>query len=248
MGRKGPRKKPSFFKIIIRKDFSRLLRLPPAFMQKYGSNLQKNVKLRIESGRSWYVKVESMEDGLFCFSRGWEKFAQDVGLKMGEFLVFNLNAGGLSVDVSVYETSGCKKDARNILRCKDKSSSPLYYETSGCKKEFPDARNICWKDESSSSSPLYYETVLKIHHRSRITPSRTFARAAGLMEKESVEVVGEHHKQCVTLNHNQTDALRVDMAQGWCEFRSANGLEYGKTYSFEFIPKNNIIKVKEVEN
>ncbi|KAL8477657.1 hypothetical protein ACS0TY_029817 [Phlomoides rotata] len=220
MGRK-PRKKPSFFKIIIRKDFSRLLRLPPAFMQKYGSNLQKNVKLRIESGRSWDVKVESMEDGVFCFSRGWEKFAQDVGLKMGEFLVFNLNDGGLSVDVCVYETSGCKK-------------------------EFPDARNIRWKDKSSS--PLYYETVLKLHHRTRVTPRRTFARAAGLMGKESVEVVGEHHKQFVTLDHNQADALRVDMAQGWSEFRSANGLEYGKTYSFEFNPKNNIIKVKEVEN
>ncbi|KAL8507163.1 hypothetical protein ACS0TY_004598 [Phlomoides rotata] len=110
-------------------------------MQKYGSNLQKNVKLRIESGRSWDVKVESMEDELFCFSRGWENFAQDVGLKMGEFLVFNLNGGGLSVDVSVYETSGCKK-------------------------EFPDAKNICWNDKSSS--PLYYETVLKLHHRSRV--------------------------------------------------------------------------------
>ncbi|KAL8507161.1 hypothetical protein ACS0TY_004598 [Phlomoides rotata] len=82
-----------------------------------------------------------MEDELFCFSRGWENFAQDVGLKMGEFLVFNLNGGGLSVDVSVYETSGCKK-------------------------EFPDAKNICWNDKSSS--PLYYETVLKLHHRSRV--------------------------------------------------------------------------------
>lgn len=89
--------------------FRSMQRLPPAFGQRYGSILPENAKLRINSGKTWDLKVEQMEDGQFCFTRGWENFVKDVGLEMGEFLVFRF-VGKSMLDVSVYGTSACERE------------------------------------------------------------------------------------------------------------------------------------------
>ncbi|KAL8473663.1 hypothetical protein ACS0TY_030490 [Phlomoides rotata] len=214
-----------FFKMVCSTDFTRILRLPDELMRIYGSILPTRVKLRIiESGRTWDVKVKAMDDGFFYFSRGWNVFSKDVGLKFGELVVFVLDDDGFTFDVSVYGIKGCIKDF-TVSQDDDDDDGTI---TRGFR------------------TPLYYEFVLKPHTRYRLTLKRSFLRAAGLMGKEGVEVEGKHGKVFVKLDISHRDSNRVDLACGWSEFRTVNDLVSGKTYSFEFNQTKNVIQYYKV--
>ncbi|XP_073315731.1 B3 domain-containing protein REM20-like [Primulina huaijiensis] len=192
MGREQ-RSKPSFFKVLSNEGFTRQLRLPIVFVQKYDEILAENTILRASSGESWAVKLEHVEDHRY-FTRGWSKFAEDLGLRMGEFLVF-WSAAKSTFDVSVYGIRGC---ARVISNCKsefgssysDKEVETLSIFTKHSLSEVEtlsiftkhshrDVSNkrvktsSLEKDEGRNplnvdrSSPLYIEIVLKHHHVSR---------------------------------------------------------------------------------
>lgn len=89
-----------------------------------------------------------MENGLFCFKRGWKFFAQDVGLKFGEFLSFSLNDDGFTLDVSVFETNGCKKEFLDD-------------------HEEDEDDELVRRASEETNNPLYYNFVLKSHHKYR---------------------------------------------------------------------------------
>lgn len=85
-------------------------RLPPSFLRRYELNLPGNVELRVnDSGRRWNVKVERLNNGLFCFTNGWKKFAEDAALELGEFLVFSLLARSV-FHVVIYGSSLCERE------------------------------------------------------------------------------------------------------------------------------------------
>lgn len=42
------------------------------------------------------------------------------------------------------------------------------------------------------------------------------------------------------------EGRRVDLAIGWRQFCKVNGLETGRTYSFEFNPDHDVFHVKEI--
>ncbi|XP_073044887.1 uncharacterized protein [Primulina eburnea] len=108
------RSKPSFFKVLLNEDFTLQLRLPAAFVQKHGNILHENAVLGASSGESWVVKLEHIGEYEKChFTRGWPKFAKDLGLKMGEFLVFWL-VGKSTFDVLVFGISGCERVISNF--------------------------------------------------------------------------------------------------------------------------------------
>ncbi|KAK4416254.1 hypothetical protein Salat_2450900 [Sesamum alatum] len=251
-----PNQRPSFFKILLL-DFNRLLRLPPVFLQRYGSALRGgSVKLRASSGKIWLVKLEHKdEEERCCFTRGWNKFVEDVGLEMGEFLVFRL-VGRAMFDVSVYGIHGCEReipgagfqvedsdpDEQDEL-CKDDVTHVIKKKRSRSRKN-----RTSESDRSpEEKSPLYFEILLKKHHRSRVSPPKRFWMAAGLSDKKTVgvEYLPKHHFQVIKLDHRPT--YRMDMGSGWSEFRNANGLVFGKTYSFEFKPIRNVIQVQELK-
>lgn len=84
-------------------------RLPPMFVQKYGEILPESIKLRTGSGETWNVELEQVDEETYRFSQGWNKFAVDIGLKWGEFLVFWFNIHESMFDVSVYGTNCCER-------------------------------------------------------------------------------------------------------------------------------------------
>ncbi|KAL2240294.1 UNVERIFIED_CONTAM: putative B3 domain-containing protein [Sesamum indicum] len=246
--------RPSFFKILI-VDFTRRLRVPPVFSQRYGSALGGSVRLRNSSGKIWFVKLEQMdEDERYCFTQGWNKFAEEVGLEVGEFLVFRF-VGESMFDVSVYGVHGCdreipgagfqvedfdpdeqvelREDVPNVIKKKQSRAG--------------NARTSESDHSQEEKSPLYFEILLKFHHRSRVSPPKKFWMAAGLSVRRTVGVVylPKHHYQIVKLDHRPK--YRIDITSGWSEFRKANGLVFGKTYSFEFKPSRNVIEVQELK-
>ncbi|CAA2981300.1 B3 domain-containing Os01g0723500-like [Olea europaea subsp. europaea] len=106
MARK-PKPKPSFFKVLIG-NFTPRLRLPALFVLNYGEILPENVTLTTNSGKSWNVKLEQ-DEGEHYFSQGWVKFAEDLDLKMGTFLLFQL-VDNSTFNVLAYGLSGCEME------------------------------------------------------------------------------------------------------------------------------------------
>ncbi|XP_057790341.1 B3 domain-containing protein REM10-like [Salvia miltiorrhiza] len=228
---------PSFFKVLSDVDYIKLLRLPPNFLRKYELTLPENVKLRgDDSGRRWNVKVERMDNGLFCFTNGWEKFVEDAALKLGEFLVFSL-LGKSELNVVIYETSCCQREIPLLqFNAQD-------VEESG-KRGGKALKRNCFIKEGNS---LYFENDLKPYNKRRMHLPRKFSTAANLKEKKQVRVeyVGKRHGLCVALYHHPRKP-RIDLGKGWHEFSEANGLVVGKIYSFEFNPDDQVIYVNQV--
>ncbi|KAL3616462.1 hypothetical protein CASFOL_039852 [Castilleja foliolosa] len=227
--------------------------IPPAFARDYEKSLSgENFTLRISSGQTWAVKMVKKEDEKYEFTVGWNKFVKEVGLKKGEFLVFSLVAKSMS-DVSVFAVTCCERQIEVIIKIEDDEDEDevecknLNAQTKQSKAPYDRASK---PDHSSElqKSPLYFEVRLKKYQKSRLTIKKKFCEAAGLMDKGSVglEYLPNHRYQTVVLGH-RPKRWRTDMASGWPEFRKANGLVLGKTYSFEFRPRKNVIQVKEVK-
>ncbi|KAL3616463.1 hypothetical protein CASFOL_039853 [Castilleja foliolosa] len=246
-----PKQKPSFFKVLIF-DFTRKLLIPPAFARDYEENLRgENFTLRISSGQTWSVKMVKKEDDKYEFTVGWNKFAKDVGLKMGEFLVFSLVAKS-KFDVSVFAVTHCQRQIEAVIKIED--DDEVEYKNLNAGGKYKQSRAPNGRASKSDhllelqKSPLYFEVHLKKHQKSRLAITKKFCEAAGLMNKTSVdlEYLPNHRHQCVVLSYTPSH-YRTDMAAGWPEFRKANGLVIGKTYSFQFRPRKNVIQVQEVK-
>ncbi|KAL3616464.1 hypothetical protein CASFOL_039854 [Castilleja foliolosa] len=246
-----PKQKPSFFKVLVF-DFTRKLLIPTAFARDYEENLRgENFTLRISSGETWAVKMVKTEDDKYEFTVGWNKFAKDVGLKMGEFLVFSLVAKSM-FDVSVFAVTCCQRQIDAAIKIEDDDEVEYKNLNAGGKYKQSKAPNgrASKSDHLSElqKSPLYFEVHLKNYQKYRLAITKKFCKAAGLMNKRSVdlEYLPNHRHQSVVLDriHKQ---FRIDMTAGWSEFRKVNGLVIGKTYSFQFRPRKNVIQVKEVK-
>ncbi|GER30831.1 transcriptional factor B3 family protein [Striga asiatica] len=236
---------PSFFKVLIM-DFNHQLRIPQDFSRELERVLVASTRatLRVSSGVTWDVKVEKMGDGNYKFTEGWGEFARDVGLKLGEFMAFWL-VGKSLFDVAIFEVSGCDREfplldddsVDDDVEC-GKHDAPDVMEN----KQHLKAR------VGSKKSPLYFEITLKNHQKSRLTLSKNFWEAAGLLGKQSVDLVylPKHHKQNVVIDH-RPPGNRLDLAAGWPTFRKANGLVIGKAYKFEFKPGKNVIQVQKLK-
>ncbi|KAK6129031.1 hypothetical protein DH2020_037228 [Rehmannia glutinosa] len=261
MGRK-PKSRPSFFKVMI-KDFTSHMQLPPEFIRKYGEILPKITKLRTSSsGEAWNVELEKMEEENYCFTRGWTKFAKDVGVKLGEFLVFWFDIGKSTFDVSIYGISGCERQipvgnsriegSDGFNRTCINLNTPLCMETG--QKNYRSLREnaAAFADDdetkSDNSNPSF-EIVMKQHRQSRVCVPRHFAEAAGLIgdKKVYLEYPGGHHGYVLLDFRPSKSNFKLDLARGWSNFRKLNGLAFGKTYLFEFIPRKKVIQVKQIK-
>ncbi|XP_073128628.1 B3 domain-containing protein REM5-like [Henckelia pumila] len=235
--------KPSFFKVLFNECFTRQLRLPTAFVQKHGEMLAENAVLRGSSGKCWAVKLEHSGDEECYFKVGWPKFAEDWGLRMGEFLVFWL-AGKSTFDVWVFGINGCQ---RELISNSDSHEQVHNLHTHHAQVSNKRRNTSVLEKEAARSppkvdlsSPLYFEIVLKKYHKSRVGLGMKFAKASGLISQDRVvlEYVPKHHFTAVALHPN---TCRVDMS--WSSFRQENGLIIGRTYSFQFNPSKNVIQV-----
>lgn len=80
-----------------------------------------------------------------------------------------------------------------------------------------------------------------------------FAEAAGLMTENMVVLRYPPSVRCwpVLLDHpfsmdtpSKKHYSRLELSEGWSEFRRQNHLAFGNTYLFEYIADKNVIEVK----
>ncbi|KAG8384470.1 hypothetical protein BUALT_Bualt04G0121100 [Buddleja alternifolia] len=263
MGRK-PKRRPSFFKVIIKDDFIHHLRLPHGFVEKYGDILPENAKLRTDFGETYKVKLEQIEEEeeYCCFTQGWNKFALDIGLQIGEFLVFWYNIGKSVFDVSIYGITGCERKIRarinSLIEISDlgenveldkelityNSPAEVIYKQSKAGTDGAGKSDYYHLEEANP----HFKIVLKEHRRSRVSVRKEFAITAGLMGEKAVVLKYESEQRHwpVLLEHNPNmKQFRLDIGAGWNEFWRKNGLAMGKSYLFEYIRDTNVIQVKQ---
>ncbi|XP_051141491.1 B3 domain-containing protein Os01g0905400-like isoform X2 [Andrographis paniculata] len=227
---------PSFFKVLL--DFTRRL---------YGWALPASVELQIDGGRrSWEVKVEQIMDEdaqPYCFTRGWKRFAEDVALEIGEFLVFR-QASRAVFDVHIFQISGCERRLPVVSQSDTESATILVVDHKGSR---PGRTKKPGRPRKASSNPLYFEADLKEYQTSRVTLRANFVSAAHLHNQTTVRLQYHHRKEfqvIAKLDHRAK--WRTDLAKGWSKFRISNHLVFGKKYSFQYKPRKNLILIKEV--
>ncbi|KAF5195808.1 B3 domain-containing protein rem8 [Thalictrum thalictroides] len=99
---------PHFFKFILPAKLQGNLSIPKAFIKDYleGEKYQgKKAILRTrKSGKSWIVSTKG-----YCFTDGWEDFAREHGVDVGDLLVFK-HQGGFTFEVIVFDATMCEKE------------------------------------------------------------------------------------------------------------------------------------------
>ncbi|KAI5652687.1 hypothetical protein M9H77_29874 [Catharanthus roseus] len=91
---------PHFFTVV---GFSpeKGVRIPVAFMRKYGGDIQKTVILKVPSGASWKVELVDEESGI-RLEKGWKNFAEYYSIKRAHFLVFRYD-GNSEFEVVIFD-------------------------------------------------------------------------------------------------------------------------------------------------
>ncbi|XP_057871066.2 B3 domain-containing protein Os01g0723500 isoform X2 [Cryptomeria japonica] len=103
-----------FFKVLLG-DFANVLRIPPAFVERFQWHGLQNAFLIGPSGQIWIVTVCCTSTGM-TFEKGWQTFVSDHSLDLGDFLVFKY-VGESYFTVKIFGRSGCEKwDAFNVRK------------------------------------------------------------------------------------------------------------------------------------
>ncbi|KAL1536053.1 B3 domain-containing protein-like protein [Salvia divinorum] len=110
---------PEFFKIYMPALSSKLLRIPPDFVDKFGEDIPARCRITERRGgdMSWEVDMKKVNDCWFL-EKGWPNFAQDNLLRDGDFLTFCYVAKSL-FHVQIFSPNGCAK----------RENSGIYNET-----------------------------------------------------------------------------------------------------------------------
>nr|XP_011464210.1 PREDICTED: uncharacterized protein LOC101297645 isoform X3 [Fragaria vesca subsp. vesca] len=95
----------SFFKIMIGKQFSKFMELPPKVARIVLLSDRKTF-LEDLTRQRWNVAISTV-NGSLAFQQGWNAFALDHDLQVGDFLVFNYVVGS-HFTVKIYDNSGCE--------------------------------------------------------------------------------------------------------------------------------------------
>ncbi|XP_057770010.1 B3 domain-containing protein Os03g0212300-like [Salvia miltiorrhiza] len=96
-----------------------------------------------------------------------------------------------------------------------------------------------------------FDFVLTQARKYRTYLFHEFAEKADLMDKRSVVLQfppKRRHWPVLVQKNRLRRRCTLELTQGWVGFRVANGLVYGRRYSFEFDSAENVILVKELKN
>ncbi|KAK3231500.1 hypothetical protein Dsin_003381 [Dipteronia sinensis] len=117
--------KPSFFKVLIG-DFSKKLRIPPAFVKNFNGICLGKITLASPSRDNWVIKMEKDVNGL-SFGSGWQEFVKHHSLEVGDFLVFKYH-GGSKFSVKIFGKTSCEKGTELAKTKNDRITLPTNNE------------------------------------------------------------------------------------------------------------------------
>ncbi|KAL9664852.1 hypothetical protein QQ045_020261 [Rhodiola kirilowii] len=98
-----------FYKIIKSSNVEKsYLKLPENFENRFGHKLPRYVTLDVPSGAKWRVGVERSDVGVCFMGQGWAEFVDGLGLRYGDFLMFEYDAMSDVFHVVVMGMSACE--------------------------------------------------------------------------------------------------------------------------------------------
>ncbi|XP_031122546.1 B3 domain-containing protein REM17-like [Ipomoea triloba] len=214
-----PPKNPHFIK-PIHQAFKNGVDIPTAFLAKYLKGQGPKFAILRRGDRSWRVKI----GGARILADGWEKFAAENGLNVGDVVVFRQERDTV-FDVSVFEPSLCERDCPVPQPSKKFRSAGMVE---------PIAR------DTTSTPPAdhpYFVSTIKSYclRKSHLYLPLVFARSNGLVAKGKREMILIDDKErswSVVLGR---EANHFSLQHGWESFQMANGLKEGDVYKFELI-------------
>ncbi|KDO69352.1 hypothetical protein CISIN_1g048609mg [Citrus sinensis] len=131
----------SFFKIMIGKDCSEILFLPPKFAEMVSAVIGKKAVIEDSSGDCWEVSVSNV-DGSPAFRQGWNAFSAYHRLEIGDFLVFDYIRGSRFI-VKIFDKTGCEKQKISLTMNKRKR-----YRT---RTNFTDREGQCYTADTGNN-------------------------------------------------------------------------------------------------
>ncbi|XP_073127307.1 uncharacterized protein [Henckelia pumila] len=157
-----------FFKIMLGRNWSDVLYLPPKFARDVRCLLGQKAWIEDSNGQKWTVEF-SLVDGALAFQEGWHKFVEDHQLEHGEVLVFNYTKHGHFV-VQIYGLSACE-----IMDFNRGRKLP--------KKRFRSRQETVFQDESHQIRNMRFNPTSK----NMEDPSCMLSRDSGKYEVEDRE-------------------------------------------------------------
>ncbi|XP_010263797.1 PREDICTED: putative B3 domain-containing protein Os03g0621600 [Nelumbo nucifera] len=255
------RNRPSFFKVLIAPNFSRLLRIPPPFMKHFSGSVPKTFILRSPTGKLWSVRVKRIEKQ-FYFEKGWQRFVKHHRLVAGDLLVFSYH-GDSRFTVKIYDTSSCEKELPFLLssssaqtttstqsgqsnlrpknkkqgKTKTESTTKAIVSTSKVGRATPrrQPRNEAIKAASSYKTEFpQFASLCGKTSRSHMMIPKAVTKEVGLTSEGKAMLWDPRGRSWSVRVHPRSDG-RADISGGWPAFRKANNIVQGDACNFEFI-------------
>ncbi|XP_016501009.1 B3 domain-containing protein REM5-like [Nicotiana tabacum] len=120
---KVPPVKPHFFK-PIQPGFKHALNIPLGFLKYLTGHEHEHAVLK-RAGKKWLVKVNGHR-----LEEGWEKFAEEHDLQLGDMLVFR-HEGNMEFKVVIFDSGHCKREYAENLQEEEEEKEEEEEEEAG---------------------------------------------------------------------------------------------------------------------
>ncbi|XP_057763597.1 putative B3 domain-containing protein Os03g0621600 isoform X2 [Salvia miltiorrhiza] len=224
---------PEFFKIYMSALSSKLLRIPPDFIEKFGGNIPTTCTIeRQPRGVSWQVELNRVNDGWF-FQKGWPNFVEDNLLREGDFLTFCYHGKSLFY-VKIFSPNGCEKEGASSSRL-DESSPSDTYET---KRKHRRRISSRWGSSVAyiNGNPSFSIVLMKTHIKSRAmcipTPFWSAHMKTIITSRKEATLWVENKAWNVGIVYYDNKVL---FQKGCAQFFKDNSIKVGTSCTFQLI-------------
>ncbi|KAF3672546.1 putative xyloglucan glycosyltransferase 5-like [Capsicum annuum] len=218
---KVPPVKPHFFKPVL-PGFKHSLKIPVGFLKHLeGREEKERAAVLKRDGKKCLVKLNGQK-----LEEGWEQFAEEHDLQLGDLLVFR-HDGNMEFDVSIFNLSHYDREYAEYLLEEEEAhtieATSKIFESKEAATHNPVGRSqfICTIKQYSLRNGY-----LRIPNK--------FAKANGLINKDCGLIIRDERQRSWNLRI-YTSCSQVYMGGRWGEFRAANDIKAGDQIMFEVV-------------
>ncbi|XP_016549314.2 B3 domain-containing protein REM14 isoform X5 [Capsicum annuum] len=218
---KVPPVKPHFFKPVL-PGFKHGLKIPVGFLKHLeGPGEKERAAVLKRDGKKCLVKLNGQK-----LEEGWEQFAEEHDLQLGDLLVFR-HDGNMEFDVSIFNLSHYDREYAEYLLEEEEGhtieATSKIFESKEAATHNPIGRSqfICTIKQYSLRNGY-----LRIPNK--------FAKANGLINKDCGLIIRDERQRSWNLRI-YTSCSQVYMGGRWGEFRAANDIKAGDQIMFEVV-------------
>ncbi|XP_059305849.1 B3 domain-containing protein REM10-like [Lycium ferocissimum] len=222
--------KPHFLRPIL-PGFKQGIKIPIRFLKYLKGRNHEHAMLR-RGGKKWQVKVNDRR-----LEEGWEKFAEQHDLQLGDILVFR-HEGDMEFEVSIFDSNECQREYEEEQKAQNVEESSQKVES---KENIGSSNNSLHHAEAAATN----EPLGRSHFVYTIKPyclkynilclPRHFVLANSLAKKKCDLIIRDERQKSWDLRLTTHGSDRVVIEAGWHEFSVANGFKEGDGIMFEVV-------------